>query len=504
MEKYILTLDEGTTSARSLITNKQGDIIAVEQSEFTQYFPKEGWVEHDAVEIWNTQRTTLVSVLNKSKIKGNQIEAIGITNQRETVVLWNSETGLPIYNAIVWQDQRTAKLCEQMTQEQVDMVRNKTGLIINPYFSATKVQWILDNVQGARQLAEEGKLKFGTINTWLIYRLTGGEKFITDHTNAQRTLLYNIHTNDWDEELLQLFNIPKNILPEIKSCSEVYGETFAGLISKADNTRIKIASSIGDQQSALFGQLCTKQGEAKITYGTGAFILMNTGASKIFSEHGLLTTIAAAYNGEITYALEGSVMIAGAAIQWLRDNLRLVYNATETEWYAGQVSDDRRVYVVPSFTGLGSPYWDSYSRGAIFGLDRGTKREHIVRATLEAIAYQANDVISAMSKDIKKPFLHIKVDGGACRNKFLMQFQANISQGEVIKPTNIETTAMGAAYMAGLAVKYWKDVEEIKQNYAVDMSWKPQIKKEEAKNLIQGWTSAVTRTFGWVKELETK
>ncbi|WP_027063225.1 glycerol kinase GlpK [Mesoplasma seiffertii] len=504
MEKYILTLDEGTTSARSLITNKQGEIIAVEQSEFTQYFPKEGWVEHDAVEIWNTQRSTLVSVLNKSKIKGTQIEAIGITNQRETVVLWNSETGLPIYNAIVWQDQRTADLCANMTQEQVDMVRNKTGLIINPYFSATKVQWILDNVQGARELAAEGKLCFGTINTWLIYRLTGGEKFVTDHTNAQRTLLYNIHTNNWDDELLGLFNIPRSILPEIKSCSEVYGETFAGLISKADNTRIKIASSIGDQQSALFGQLCTTQGEAKITYGTGAFILMNTGTSKIFSEHGLLTTIAAAYNGEITYALEGSVMIAGAAIQWLRDNLRLVYNATETEWYAGQVSDDRRVYVVPSFTGLGSPYWDSYSRGAIFGLDRGTKREHIVRATLEAIAYQANDVINAMAKDIKQPFLHIKVDGGACRNKFLMQFQANISQGEVIKPTNIETTAMGAAYMAGLAVKYWKDVEEIKQNYAVDMSWKPQIEKEEAKHLIQGWTAAVTRTFGWVKELETK
>ncbi|AKU79790.1 glycerol kinase GlpK [Spiroplasma turonicum] len=502
MEKYILTLDEGTTSARSLITNKKGEIVAVDQTEFAQHYPKEGWVEQDAIEIWNTQRSTLVQVLNKSEINSKQISAIGITNQRETVVVWNKETGLPIYNAIVWQDQRTAKYCEEMTQEQYDLVRKKTGLIINPYFSATKIKWILDNVHNARGLANENKLMFGTINTWLIYRLTGGEVFVTDHTNAQRTLLYNIHNNDWDEELLQLFNIPKSILPEIKSCSEEYGKTFPGLISKNDTTRIPICSSIGDQQSALFGQLCLNPGEVKITYGTGCFILMNTGEEKVESSHGLLTTIAASYNGKITYALEGSVMIAGAAIQWLRDNLRIVYNAIETEWYAGQVNDDRRVYVVPSFTGLGSPYWDSYSRGAIFGLDRGTKREHIVRATLESIAYQANDVISAMQKDLKKDISLLKVDGGASNNKFMMQFQSDISRTNVLKPTNIETTAMGAAYLAGLAVKYWKDIEEIKQNYDVDFKLEQSISEKDANKLIKGWNVAVSRTFSWTKDIE--
>lgn len=502
MEKYIVTLDEGTTSARTLIVNHKGEIVAVDQHEFTQYFPKEGWVEHDAVEIWNTQRSTFVQVLNKSKIKGEQIAAIGITNQRETVVLWNKETGLPIYNAIVWQDQRTADYCQSMSQAQVDLVREKTGLLINPYFSGTKVKWILDNVEGARQLASEGKLMFGTMNTWLIYRLTAGEKFVTDHTNAQRTLLYNIHTNDWDDELLAMFNIPRNILPAITSCSEVYGETFPGLISKSDQTRIKIASAIGDQQSALFGQFCLNKGESKITYGTGCFILMNTGEEKVFSSHGLLTTVAVAYNNKITYALEGSVMVAGAAVQWLRDNLRIVYNAIETEWYAGQVKDNRRVYVVPSFTGLGSPYWDSYSRGAIFGLDRGTKREHIVRATLEAIAYQANDVLSAMAKDMKKPFTTIRVDGGASNNKFMMQFQADISQCQVTKPVNIETTAMGAAYLAGLGVGFWASVDEIKNSYQEEFSLNPIMSKEEAAKNIRGWNQAVSRTFSWTKDIE--
>ncbi|MDQ0567415.1 glycerol kinase GlpK [Mycoplasma yeatsii] len=502
MEKYILTLDEGTTSARSLITNKKGEIIAVEQAEFTQYFPKEGWVEHDAVEIWNTQRSTLIQVLNKSNISPEQIEAIGITNQRETVVVWNKETGLPIYNAIVWQDQRTADYCQTFNQKDVDMVKERSGLIINPYFSATKVKWILDNVENARKLAEEGKLMFGTINTWLIYRLTGGEVFVTDHTNAQRTLLYNIHTNTWDDELLKLFDIPKNILPEIKSTSEVYGLTFKGLFSKGDQHQIKIASSIGDQQSALFGQLCVEKGQVKVTYGTGCFILTNTGEEIVKSNHGLLTTVAYSFKDKVYYALEGSVMIAGAAVQWLRDNLKIIYNAIETEWYAGQVKDDRRVYVVPSFTGLGSPYWDSYSRGAIFGLDRGTKREHIVRATLEAIAYQANDVVEAMGKDMKKPIEIFKVDGGAANNKFMMQFQSNISQSKVIKPTNVETTAMGAAFMAGLAVGYWKDIEEIKQTYKVDFELTPEISKKEVEKLIKGWKVAVQRTFSWTTDIE--
>ncbi|ATZ18428.1 glycerol kinase [Williamsoniiplasma somnilux] len=502
MEKYVVTLDEGTTSARTLITNRKGEIIGIDQAEFTQFFPQEGWVEHDAIEIWNAQHKTLVQALNKAKIKGDQVEVIGITNQRETVVLWNKTTGLPIYNAIVWQDQRTAKYCEDMNQEQVDMIREKTGLISNPYFSGTKVKWILDNVPGARQLANENNLMFGTINTWLIYRLSGGEVFVTDHTNAQRTLMYNIHTNDWDDELLALFNIPRNILPEIKSCSEIYGLTYPGILSKSDKTQIKVGSSIGDQQSALFGQLCVDEGQSKITYGTGCFILMNTGEQRVVSSHGLLTTVALAYQGKITYALEGSVMIAGAAIQWLRDNLRLIYNAIETEWYAGQVDDDRRVYVVPSFTGLGSPYWDSYSRGAIFGLDRGTKREHIVRATLEAIAYQAYDVISAMQKDIKKDLASLKVDGGASRNKFIMQFQSDITQTKVIKPKNVETTAMGAAYLAGLATGYWKDVEEIKKNYQIDFELQPSINKNKANSLIKGWQEAVKRTFSWTKDIQ--
>ncbi|AXK50869.1 glycerol kinase GlpK [Spiroplasma alleghenense] len=502
MEKYIITLDEGTTSARTLIVNKQGEIVAVDQNEFTQYFPKEGWVEHDAVEIWNTQRSTLIQVLNKSGIMGSQIEAIGITNQRETVVVWNVETGLPIYNAIVWQDQRTANYCETMGQKETDMVKEKTGLILNPYFSGTKVKWILDNIDGARELAADGKLMFGTINTWLIYRLTGGEVCVTDHTNAQRTLLYNIHTNDWDDELLALFDIPRNMLPEIKSCSEVYAKSYPGLISKNDKTQIKIASSIGDQQAALFGQLCFNSGESKITYGTGCFILMNTGEEKVLSKRGLLTTVAVAYKNKITYALEGSVMVAGAAVQWLRDNLRIIYNALETEWYAGQVKDDRRIYVVPSFTGLGSPYWDPYSRGAIFGLDRGTKREHIVRATLESISYQANDVLTAMAKDVGKKFLTIKVDGGASNNRFLMQFQADISQAQVVKPINVETTAMGATYLAGLAVGFWKSLDEINDSYKEDFTLKPNWNQEEADKNIRGWNSAVQRTFSWTKDIE--
>lgn len=501
MTKYIVTLDEGTTSARTLIVNHKGKILAVNQNEFTQYFPKPGWVEHNAVEIWNTQRTTFVNVMNKLNITSDDIETIGITNQRETVVVWEKNSGAPIYNAIVWQDKRTSDSCENdYNQEQIDLVKEKTGLILNPYFSATKLKWILDNIKDARKKAENGELCFGTINSWLIYRLTGGKEFLTDHTNAQRTLLYNIHTNQWDDELLKIFDIPKSILPKIKNCGDDFGKTFPGLLSKSDLGTMKISSSIGDQQSALFGQMCTSKGMAKITYGTGCFILLNTGEEKVFSEHGILTTIANAYKNKITYALEGSVMIAGAVTQWLRDNLRIIYNSLETEWYAGQASKDINVYFVPSFSGLGSPYWDSYSRGAIFGLDRGTKREHIVRAAIESIAYQANDVIKAMQKDLKKEIKLIRVDGGASKNNYLMQFQSDISQIQIERPQNVETTAMGAAYLAGLQTSYWKDEDEISKINLIDSVFEPKMSKKEVEKKLKGWTSAVQRTFSWLIE----
>jgi len=502
MKKYILTLDEGTTSTRAIIVDKQSKIVSLDQATFAQFFPEEGWVEQDANEIFNAVRTTMINALNKKNITLDQIEAIGMTNQREPVVVWNKDTGVPIYNAIVWQDKRTAKYSESFKQKDVDSIRKKTGLFINPYFSATKIKWILDNVKGARELANAGRLQFGNINTWMIYRLTAGEVFATDRTNASRTLLYNINTNDWDQDLLDLFEIPREMMPEIKSNSEVYGETFPGLVSRVDTTRVKITSSIGDQQSALFGQLAVKEGDSKITYGTGCFLLVNTGTKRVFSTHGLLTTVASDYNGTIKYGIEGSVLIAGAGVQWLRDSLRIIYNAEETEWYSGQVDDNRRVYVVPAFSGLGSPYWDNYARGGIFGLDRGTKREHIVRATLEAIAYQANDVLEAMSKDLKKKFKSIKVDGGASNNRFLMQFQADISQATVVKPKNVETTAMGATYLAGLAVGFWKDIKEIQKNYKIDFELEPKETPEQVRKKIRGWKAAVQRTFSWLVDIE--
>ncbi|ATZ16049.1 glycerol kinase [Entomoplasma freundtii] len=502
MEKFILTIDEGTTSTRAIVVNKKCEIVSVDQAAFAQIFPQEGWVEQDAIEIWNAVRTTVTNSLNKAHLTLSQIEAIGITNQRETVVVWDKETGIPIYNAIVWQDKRTAKFCESFTQQEVDAIRDKTGLFINPYFSASKVKWILDNVEGAQKLANKGRLFFGTINTWLIYRLTAGEVFATDRTNACRTLLYNIQTNDWDQSLLDIFGIPKSMLPSLKSNSETYGYTFPGLVSKVDTHKVPITSSIGDQQAALFGQLAVNKGEAKVTYGTGCFILMNTASERVFSQHGLLTTVVSDYDGVIKYGIEGSVLVAGAAVQWLRDSLRLVYNELETEWYSGQVNDDRRVYVVPAFTGLGSPYWDNYARGAIFGLDRGTKREHIVRATLEAIAYQVNDVLEAMSKDMGKKFSSIKVDGGASNNRFLMQFQANISQTTIIKPQNVETTAMGATYLAGLATGFWKNLEEIKKHYVIALELKPTETEAQVAKKIKGWKAAVQRTFSWVLDVE--
>ncbi|WP_101519395.1 glycerol kinase GlpK [Spiroplasma melliferum] len=502
MSKYIISLDEGTTSCRTLVINQQGEIISSDALEFSQIFPRAGWVEHDAVEIWNSQRTTLVQSLNKAKIKPSEIAGIGITNQRETVVMWDKRSGLPIYNAIVWQDRRTAAYCDELIAEgKSDLIQAKTGLVINPYFSATKIKWILDNVEGARQLAKENNLLFGTIDTWLIYRLTGGKIHITDSTNASRTMLFNIHTKQWDDELLTLLDIPKNILPMVKSSSEIYGYTFPGLLSKETDIQIPIASAIGDQQAALFGQLCLEPGEVKNTYGTGCFILMNTGEKPVTSKNGLLTTIALDYQNKITYALEGSVFVAGAAIQWLRDQIKIVYHASETDWYTNLVQDDQQVYVVPSFTGLGSPYWDSYSRGAIFGLERGTKREHLVKATLESLAYQSYDVITAMAEDLQQPIKRIKVDGGASRNEYLMQFQADISQVEVIRPQNIETTAMGAAFLAGLAVGFWTSPTEIKKILVVGKKYHAKLKQEIVTKLLKGWKVAVKRTLNWLKDI---
>ncbi|AOX44161.1 glycerol kinase [Spiroplasma sp. NBRC 100390] len=503
MSKYIISLDEGTTSCRTLVINYKGEIVASDALEFSQIFPKAGWVEHDAVEIWNSQRTTLVQSVNKAKIKPEDIVGIGITNQRETVVMWDKRSGLPIYNAIVWQDRRTTKYCDELiAQGKSELVQTKTGLIINPYFSATKIKWILDNVEGARQLANDNNLLFGTIDTWLIYRLTGGKTHVTDSTNASRTMLFNIHTKEWDEELLNLMDIPKGILPTVKSSSEVYGHTFPGLLSKDTDIQIPIASAIGDQQAALFGQLCLEPGEVKNTYGTGCFILMNTGQTPIKSNNGLLTTIALDYKGTTTYALEGSVFVAGAAVQWLRDQIKIIYHASETDWYTNLVNDDQQVYVVPSFTGLGSPYWDSYSRGAIFGLERGTKREHLVKATLESLAYQSYDVIMAMAEDLKKPIKRIKVDGGASRNEYLMQFQADITQVEVIRPKSIETTAMGAAFLAGLAVNFWTSRDEIKQILMVDKKYNAKLDQTIVQKLLKGWKVAVNRTLNWLKDIE--
>ncbi|AGM26521.1 glycerol kinase [Spiroplasma syrphidicola EA-1] len=502
MAKYIISLDEGTTSCRTLIINHQGEIVASDALEFSQIFPKAGWVEHDAIEIWNSQRTTLVQSVNKAKISVEEIVGIGITNQRETVVMWDRQSGLPIYNAIVWQDRRTADYCDELIKAgKKEMIREKTGLIINPYFSASKIKWILDNVEGARTLAANNNLMFGTIDTWLIYRLTGGEVHITDSTNASRTMLFNIHTQTWDEELLALFDIPKNILPMVKSSSEVYGSTFPGLLSKKTEIRIPIASAIGDQQAALFGQLCLEPGEVKNTYGTGCFILMNTGETPVKSSNGLLTTIALDYNNKITYALEGSVFVAGAAIQWLRDALKIIYHASETDWYTSLVNDDQQVYVVPSFTGLGSPYWDSYSRGAIFGLERGTRREHLVKATLESLAYQSYDVIMAMAEDLQQAIKTIKVDGGASRNNYLMQFQTDISQVEVVRPKNIETTAMGAAFLAGLALNFWASIDDIKDILIVDKKYQPKLDQIIVKKLLKGWKVSVARTFNWLKDI---
>ncbi|MEO1514297.1 MAG: glycerol kinase GlpK [Bacteroidota bacterium] len=495
MSQYILALDQGTTSSRAILFDKKSNIIAVEQQEFTQIYPKPGWVEHDANEIWQTQLTVAQNVLKNNNVSASQIAAIGITNQRETTLVWDRHTGEPIHNAIVWQDRRTAPICDKLTKAgHTSYIRKNTGLVVDAYFSGTKIKWLLDNVKGARKRAAKGDLIFGTMDTWLVWKLTGGKSHITDYTNASRTLLFNIRKLAWDAKMLKVLNIPESVLPEVRSSSEVYGQTDAALFGG----EIPIAGIAGDQQAALFGQACYEKGMAKNTYGTGCFMLMNTGETPVFSRSGLLTTIAWGLDGKVTYALEGSVFIAGAAIQWLRDGLKIIDESPDSEFYAMKVESTDGVYVVPAFAGLGAPYWDMYARGAIFGLTRGTNKSHLVRATLESLAYQTQDVLHAMQKDAKVPLSSLRVDGGACANNLLMQFQSDILGVSVQRPQVIETTALGAAYLAGLAVKYWKKTE-ISKNWRIDRTFEPEMDKKQRNKLYKGWQKAVKRSMGWEK-----
>ncbi|QSX08591.1 glycerol kinase GlpK [Alkalibacter rhizosphaerae] len=498
MQKYILALDQGTTSSRAILFDQKGAIIDIAQSEFPQIYPKPGWVEHDAMEIWGTQSGVARQVLDKTGISPKEVAAIGITNQRETTVVWDKNTGKPIYNAIVWQCRRTAAYCETLKEKGWSKpIKEKTGLIIDAYFSGTKIKWILDNVEGARTQAEKGELLFGTMDTWLIWNLTKGKVHATDYSNASRTMLYNIRTLDWDEELLQEMEIPRSMLPEVRDSSGNFGQTDPSTFGGAN---IPIAGVAGDQQAALFGQACFWSGMAKNTYGTGCFLLMNTGSEPVYSEAGLLTTIAWGLNGKITYALEGSIFVAGAAIQWLRDELRLVYDSAQTEYYANMVPDTNGVYIVPAFTGLGAPHWDMYARGAIFGLTRGAKREHLVRATLEAIAYQTKDVLTSMELDANMDLKALKVDGGASANNFLMQFQSDMLDVSVQRPVILETTALGAAYLAGLKVGFWKDLEEIQAYWDLDREFNSTMDEERRNRLYQGWKKAVSRSLQWEED----
>jgi glycerol kinase len=495
-EKYIMALDQGTTSSRCILFNRLGEQISVAQKEFTQIYPKPGWVEHDAMEIWSTQIGVAQEAMLKVQATFENIAAIGITNQRETTVLWDKETGLPIYNAIVWQCRRTAGFCEQLEAEgHENFIRERTGLKVDAYFSATKIRWILDNVEGAREKANQGKLLFGTIDTWLIWNLTRGKVHITDYSNASRTMLFNIKCMTWDQDILNLLDIPQSILPKVAPSSEVYENTDAGIFGGP----IPIGGAAGDQQAALFGQTCFQKGDTKNTYGTGCFLLMNTGHTPVVSNNGLLTTIAWGLDGKITYALEGSVFVAGAAIQWLRDELGLITDSAQSERCARKVADTNGVYVVPAFVGLGAPYWDPYARGTIVGLTRGAGRDHLIRATLESIAYQTYDVLYAMEQDSGIKLHSLRVDGGACANDFLMQFQADIIQTEVQRPTCIETTALGAAYLAGLAVGYWKNTEDIRNNWRISGSFIPKITDQKSLDLLEGWHKAVKCSMGWMR-----
>lgn len=488
MDKYIMALDLGTTSCRCIIFDKNGRICSAAQKEFTQYFPQPGWVEHDAEEIWATQTGLMYEAMSKIDITINEIAGIGITNQRETTVLWDKETGRPVHKAIVWQCRRTAGYCDELKNiGMAEFFRSKTGLVLDAYFSATKLRWLLDNAAGARERAEKGELLFGTVDSWIIWKLTGGKVHVTDYSNASRTMLFNIHTLKWDEEILRVLKIPQQILPEVKPSSHVYGYTDSKLFGR----EVPIAGAGGDQQCALFGQTCFERGEVKNTYGTGGFMLMNTGTAPVNSHNGLVTTIAWGVDDKVEYALEGSIFVAGAAVQWLRDELGLIRDAAESEVLAKSVPDANGCYVVPAFVGLGAPYWDQYARGAIVGLTRGVNRNHIVRATLESIAYQVNDVLTAMQEDSGMPITSLRVDGGACDNDFLMQFQADILNTSVVRPYCIETTAMGAAYLTGLAVGYWRNKEEILANHVIAAEFKPQMGQAKRESLLQGWHNAV-------------
>lgn len=492
MEKYILSIDQGTTSSRAILFNKEGEIKGVSQREFKQHFPHPGWVEHDANEIWTSVLSVMAELLNENNINTNQIEGIGITNQRETTVVWDKNTGRPIYHAIVWQSRQTQDICTDLKEQGYEETfREKTGLLLDPYFAGTKVKWILDHVEGAREKAENGDLLFGTIDSWLVWKLSGRTAHITDYTNASRTLMFNIYDLKWDDELLELLDIPKQMLPEVKESSEIYGKTidyhFFG-------QEVPIAGIAGDQQAALFGQACFDRGDVKNTYGTGGFMLMNTGEEAVKSESGLLTTIAYGLDGKVNYALEGSIFVSGSAIQWLRDGLRMINSAPQTENYASRVDSTEGVYMVPAFVGLGTPYWDSEARGAIFGLSRGTEKEHFIRATLESLCYQTRDVMEAMSKDSGIEVQNLRVDGGAVKNNFIMQFQADIVNSSVERPEIQETTALGAAYLAGLAVGFWDDKEDIRERWKLQTEFKPEMDEDQRHKLYSGWKKAVKAT----------
>lgn len=494
MARYILALDQGTTSSRAVLFDDQQNIIGISQKEFTQHYPKEGWVEHDPMEIYSSQYAVMMEVIAKSGVDIKEIKGIGITNQRETTILWDAKTGRPVYNAIVWQCRRTADIVDRLKQQGLsDYIRETTGLLPDAYFSATKICWILDRIPDGRERAKKGEILFGTVDSWLIWKLTGGKVHVTDYTNASRTMLYNINTLNWDKKLLEILDIPCQMLPQVKSSSEIYGYTTI------QGESIPIAGIAGDQQAALFGQCCFEQGQAKNTYGTGCFLLMNTGEKPCFSENGLLTTIAIGIDGKVQYALEGSVFVGGAVIQWIRDEMRFITESKDAEYYAKKVDDTAGVYLVPAFTGLGAPHWDMYARGCIIGITRGTRREHIIRAAQESIAYQSYDLVRAMEKDTGVSIKELKVDGGASRDSFLMQFQADILDCEVRRPMIRETTALGAAYLAGLAVGIWKDKEEIRSLWNCDVTFASQMEEERRKKLLRGWHRAVERSLSWAE-----
>lgn len=498
MKKYIVALDQGTTSSRAIIFDKEQNIIGMSQKEFTQIYPKEGWVEHDPMEIWATEYSVLQEVLAKSNITQEDIAAIGITNQRETTIVWDKNTGKPVYNAIVWQCRRTAHICNELKKQGLEQyIKDTTGLVIDAYFSATKIKWILDNVEGAREKANRGELLFGTVDSWLVWKLTNGKVHITDYTNASRTMLYNIKELKWDEKMLEILDIPKSMLPEVRNSSEVYG--YANLGVKG-GVRVPIAGIAGDQQAALFGQAAFNKGDVKNTYGTGCFLLMNTGEKMVKSKNGLVTTIAIGMDNKVQYALEGSVFVGGAVVQWLRDELEMISDSSDTDYFATKVEDNGGVYVVPAFVGLGAPYWDMYARGTIVGLTRGTNKNHIIRAALESIAYQTKDVLDAMVDEVKGDIKCIKVDGGASKNKFLMQFQSDIVGKKVIRPIITETTALGAAYLAGLAVGFWKNKDEISKFWYSSEEFNPNLDEEKREKYCKGWKKAVYRSKDWIEE----